>query len=386
MSRIALPVLHWCLSIKEEMDVDGEEHELDSGGAEMVGLGVVVAHLVDWTDSRKLAPTEAKQKTQEGEGNVHLSLAEQILEKCLTRNGVQSREERKLLLIMLGKLSFSSHSEKAKTKAVLELVTEAIDEKIAADATTKNSLAKVQNALSKAVAEGEKSNNAGRSRSRAQSVLPSAAEDENDDGGRSSAPSSATTTPAASPRKRGNRNVSAKLEEVDGEDASAMDAPSAVATPAVSPAKRNKSGRVTATLPLRRKITPPEKDKAWAEADAEDQENVPPPQTTSSPTKKARARPKRSTAPGLDIPETQQPDADADEKKDVRPLIKAEPAEQQGLGRFEEEMPGKKTRGRPARGTSNGPAVTTVGNVGVAVAAGRKSVRAGRRRGAECGE
>lgn len=82
MGRIATAVLHWCLSVKEEMEVEADE----DGDAEMVGMAVVVAHLVDWTDGRKLAPLMLGHVTgseSEGDSDVHLQLAEEILEKVL---------------------------------------------------------------------------------------------------------------------------------------------------------------------------------------------------------------------------------------------------------------------------------------------------------------
>ena len=81
MSSIALDVVHWYLSIKDELDVDGE----DEADSELVGLAVVVNHLIDWTDGRRLAlaRNSATEEEVQADCNVHLSLAERILEKLL---------------------------------------------------------------------------------------------------------------------------------------------------------------------------------------------------------------------------------------------------------------------------------------------------------------
>lgn len=70
------------MSIREEMEVEAE----DDAGTEMVGLGVIVAHLVDWTDGRRLAPLvlgHVGESQTEGDCNIHLQLAEDLLEKVL---------------------------------------------------------------------------------------------------------------------------------------------------------------------------------------------------------------------------------------------------------------------------------------------------------------
>ncbi len=126
-------------------------------------------------------------------------------------------DERKLYISLLGKLHIAATSDVEKLQAVSRLVDEAIEDKIACDATTRNTLNKVQTALAKA------QNNESRSRgvSRAQSIAPSAADEDDeartvteDDGNgsddtRGAAPhmndyleSTDLPTPAASPRKK----------------------------------------------------------------------------------------------------------------------------------------------------------------------------------------
>ena len=62
-------------------------------------------------------------------------------------------EERKPLVSMLGKVYITSNSSTEKLQAVRDLVSEALDSKIAPDATARNALSKVYQALSKALEE-----------------------------------------------------------------------------------------------------------------------------------------------------------------------------------------------------------------------------------------
>jgi condensin complex subunit 3 len=89
MGRIATDILMWFLGVKEELDVEGE----DDASGEMVGSSVVVAHLVDWTDSRKLAAAMSGIGAEliEDDGEVHLDWAIELGEKVL---GVSSSKSR----------------------------------------------------------------------------------------------------------------------------------------------------------------------------------------------------------------------------------------------------------------------------------------------------
>ena len=81
MAAIALDVLHWYMNLKEELDVEGE----DEADSELVGMAVVVNHIVDWTDGRKLALARSSTLQEDGQGDssAHLELAEATLEKLL---------------------------------------------------------------------------------------------------------------------------------------------------------------------------------------------------------------------------------------------------------------------------------------------------------------
>ena len=64
-------------------------------------------------------------------------------------------EEKKVLLSMLGKLYVTSNSDAGKLKAVGDLVYEALDAKIASDATGRNALMKLQTAVTKSMGDGK---------------------------------------------------------------------------------------------------------------------------------------------------------------------------------------------------------------------------------------
>ncbi|KAF2084653.1 hypothetical protein K490DRAFT_48598 [Saccharata proteae CBS 121410] len=150
MASVAVPVLHALMGVKESL-MDEEEV-----GAEMIGLSVVAGQLADWTDARKgvwYSEAEARHETVEGAGDAHLIIAEEALEKALTHG--TSKEERKTLLSLLSKLHVAAHSSAARLRTVSELLTEAVEGKLAADATSRNALTKLQNAVDKALALAE---------------------------------------------------------------------------------------------------------------------------------------------------------------------------------------------------------------------------------------
>ena len=82
MANIAGSVIHAVVDLADEMD-EGEE---------MVGIGVIGNMLVDWTDARKLIVSDeaaiswdeaGKQRVRAVNGDVHLVLAESLLERLL---------------------------------------------------------------------------------------------------------------------------------------------------------------------------------------------------------------------------------------------------------------------------------------------------------------
>lgn len=86
MGRITVPALHSLTLLSESIDGD------DEGDEEMVGLTVIAAHLVDWTDPRKLISLDSLGEAREINSrktvaarpvntDVHLNLARDVLEK-----------------------------------------------------------------------------------------------------------------------------------------------------------------------------------------------------------------------------------------------------------------------------------------------------------------
>lgn len=155
-----------------------------------------------------------------------------------------AEDERKILISLLGKLYITPNCDQEKLQFVYKLVDEAVDDNIGADATTRNTLAKVRNAVWKASGTDADPSRS-RGTSRAPSLAPSVAGDDNDEGtvldvdenqGSVLEPVSTTTTPATSPEKaargrkaaatsRGKRHVEPVTEaegdkEEEGEEES----------------------------------------------------------------------------------------------------------------------------------------------------------------------
>ncbi|KAI4097436.1 MAG: hypothetical protein LQ339_006754 [Xanthoria mediterranea] len=150
MAAIAANVVHHQVNLVDEMD--------EEDGA--VGVNVIGNMLVDWTDARKLVVPgggligwdEAGGKDAKAvNGDIHLTLAESLLERALAYGC--SKEERKVLVSMVGKVHMTSNSSGEKLQAVSELVAEAIDGELATDTATKNALIKCQSALGKVLGE-----------------------------------------------------------------------------------------------------------------------------------------------------------------------------------------------------------------------------------------
>ncbi|KAL8999044.1 MAG: hypothetical protein Q9169_002042 [Polycauliona sp. 2 TL-2023] len=150
MAAIAAIVVHSQVSLVDEM----EEEE----GA--VGVNMIGNMLVDWTDARKLVIQDADSTSwdeaggkdaKEVNGDIHLMLAESLLERALVHGC--SKDERKALLSMVGKVFVTSNSSVERLQVVSDLVGETIDGKIAVDTTTKKALNKCHVALSKILGE-----------------------------------------------------------------------------------------------------------------------------------------------------------------------------------------------------------------------------------------
>ncbi|EAA33696.1 ARM repeat-containing protein [Neurospora crassa] len=199
MRRVALDALHTLYNVREGLD--DEEADVDD---QMVSMSTIAACLVDWTDPRKCynpdegfsAGLDPEKKTVSAD--VHLDFAKDILER-LQGNG--AKEEKRIMAALLAKLyipsgsSSSNPSSPIKIRDVYALVTNAVENNLLSDATSRNALYKVHVSLGKivnaldAAAEQDAANNAAgrhasiasgatthrRSASRAGSVAPSRA-------------------------------------------------------------------------------------------------------------------------------------------------------------------------------------------------------------------
>lgn len=85
MAAVAPGIVHALLSLGEEIDDDEE----------MVGITVVCTMLVDWTDTRKLLVQDeactswdesGRKETRAANGDVHVSLAEAVLERVMSNS------------------------------------------------------------------------------------------------------------------------------------------------------------------------------------------------------------------------------------------------------------------------------------------------------------
>lgn len=166
MGSVAIPALHALFNLSE--GYDDEEEEKD-----MVSLPLIGAHLVDWTDARKLyTPGHTLASLEEGKKavntDVHVEMAFAILEKLEGSAGSKSssfthfsnikaqankrlEEEKKLLAPLLGKLHISPASSEEKLRQLYSELNVAVDSKLVSDATGRNAILKLHVALGKIV-------------------------------------------------------------------------------------------------------------------------------------------------------------------------------------------------------------------------------------------
>ncbi len=167
MAAVVPGVIHAVIGLMEELEEDEE----------MVGIGVVGNMLLDWTDARKLVIQDedrlgwgeaGKKEAKTVNGDIHLDLAENLLEKVMS-HGCTSKlgfapflerlltfcagEEKKAIIPLLGKLYIAANSTQEKLQAVHELVVEAIEIKVANDAPSRNAFNKLLTALVKVIGE-----------------------------------------------------------------------------------------------------------------------------------------------------------------------------------------------------------------------------------------
>ncbi|KAL7626031.1 chromosome condensation complex Condensin, subunit G [Parahypoxylon ruwenzoriense] len=167
MGSVALDALHALYNVREGIDDD----DMDVGD-EMASLSTIGACLIDWTDPRKCytpgIPMDADKKNVNGD--VHLDLARDILDKL---NSNFSKEEKKVIAPLLGKLYISPASTEEKLRSLYEDVSIAVEENLLSDATSRNALYKIHVSLGKIVNQlGEQDKMSRRSASRSVSLAP----------------------------------------------------------------------------------------------------------------------------------------------------------------------------------------------------------------------
>jgi condensin complex subunit 3 len=159
MAQVAVPVIKQLLVMREDTAEEEEE--------EMVGWPVICNHLAEWTDGRKVVGAtemslEGKMVEVKGAGEAHLLLASEVLERALT--STCSKDERKPLLSLLGKLHISTsapakgmsdEAEMEQLRTLHALISEAVENKLGVDATSRNMLIKLESGLTKRLGEVE---------------------------------------------------------------------------------------------------------------------------------------------------------------------------------------------------------------------------------------
>ena len=149
MVNITCSVIAKLATIREAFLEEVADAEEEEDG--MVKLSAVGNMLLDWTDPRKIfgfAEAAGATGAADGASETHYLLAESILERLVTSQ--VSKEEKKVLFSVLGRLHMPvGGCDGERLKTVLELLAEAVDTKVASDATSRNVLTKLQTQLLK---------------------------------------------------------------------------------------------------------------------------------------------------------------------------------------------------------------------------------------------
>jgi condensin complex subunit 3 len=161
MSQIAVHIISKLFLMREEL----EEED-----GEMVGWSAIAGMLAEWTDGRKVVGAELGVNgglVIQGSEEPHVLLATEILERTMSNSC--SKDERKPLLMLLGKLYIppsvpvapagslagSQGTDEEALRTLHGLASEAVESKIGIDATSRNTLVKLENALLKRLGEVE---------------------------------------------------------------------------------------------------------------------------------------------------------------------------------------------------------------------------------------
>ena len=142
-------VMHSVVSFQDDIEEDEE-------AVSAVTVGTMLA---EWTDVRKLvsldqAPsydsTGASASTILSNGDIHANLAITLLERI--QASACTKDERKALVLILGKLYINSNSDPSKLQAVKDAAEEISSGRLISDAASRNSLAKLITTVEKALA------------------------------------------------------------------------------------------------------------------------------------------------------------------------------------------------------------------------------------------
>ncbi|KAG5665663.1 hypothetical protein KAF25_009788 [Fusarium avenaceum] len=145
MRSIALDAIHSLFNLRESL----EDDDVDVG-EDMVSMTAIGACLVDWTDPRKCySPTSLLDTDKKlVNGDVHLEFAMDIIEKL---SGNITKEEKKLIATLLGKLHVSPGSSEEKLREAYNEVSVAVQDGLLSDTTSRNALYKIHVSLGKIV-------------------------------------------------------------------------------------------------------------------------------------------------------------------------------------------------------------------------------------------
>ena len=193
MSRVAVDVVHEVLksadehyTVEAEEDSDGDVDESAAEKKVKVLMNTVIGMLSEWTDGRRVVTMDLME-TAEREAtsmDTQLKLAEAVLDQALSA-GCHG-QERKSLLLLLGKLyipSPATTAARSEETARLELagrikalLDEAISDEIASDAAGRNTLVKIKNAILKILKGSDQADRGSIARGRAGMNLSSEGE------------------------------------------------------------------------------------------------------------------------------------------------------------------------------------------------------------------
>ncbi|KAJ6256692.1 hypothetical protein Dda_8558 [Drechslerella dactyloides] len=140
MQRITVSTLHTLIGLFGNLD-DGEE---------MVTPANIASQMADWTDPRKVF--RAESEVGKCNWDVHVDLAEDVMAKIASGS---TKEEKKILCQMLGKLTISHFATPSKLHDLASSTAELVTAKAVTDAVARNALVKFDAAVQKVLSQIE---------------------------------------------------------------------------------------------------------------------------------------------------------------------------------------------------------------------------------------